>query len=847
MKFMKKLVSFIIFSFFAIGLSFKNVVAANITSGSYTYRDTSSGTIEIVKYNGSEENVVVPSTIDGKKVEKILVNAFQELSTLKTVTISEGIDDIDMYTFSKCENLTKVIFPKSTKYISRYFYKSCPKITYDIPSHLTKMEEGSYIDVATVTIRGTRNYDLANEVLPIVNEERAKLGLAPLKISAELMEVAMKRAAEISIYWSHMRPNGMDCFTIDSNFDKENIAANQSTAASVMQSWMNSPGHRAAIIGENFKSIGIGCYKINGVIFWVQLFSTDESTNEQKITGSQEHEDKIYIKKYSDVIAFYIQGLGESITLTLGETVSPRDVVFINDVSDKMTFHTSIALSDISWSSSNPEVFQVDKNGKITAVGTGTATLQAMLGDKTYESVVMVVDPIPDDYKIQLNYKNYQLNNENETIVLRDELISNDLITWKSSDESIAITDENGKVKAINGGVVRITAITENYGQASCLIYVSLARTLSDGSKAYPGDLNRDGVINSIDIAVLGDWYTKTLTQDEIAVADMNCDGVVNSNDAATLSDFYNGGIQFKPGNYVHITSMTLNETNITLEKGSSISLSATTYPKETMDSSIIQWRTSNENIVKIDQNGNAVAMGGGTATITAIADNGRGVRATATIVVPGLPLEVATSVEVTSENEILGQGLTNQMTAVVNPPSLKDKSVNWSVSDESIATITQKGVLTAKKSGTVIVYATSTSGLAGTKKITIKEKKNILYIQNGKTYYYDSNGKKVTGWQTINNEKYYFNSDGEMQKGITTIQGKKYFLGVTKGKLMRGWIEWNGNKYYADPTTGVLAQGVTTIDGKTYFFGISKNKLMTYQFEYNGKTYYPDSNGVLR
>lgn len=118
-----------------------------------------------------------------------------------------------------------------------------------------------------------------NEVIKLVNGERRKKSLSTLTTTKELSEAANKRAKEIAISFSHTRPNGTSCFTvfqeynIQSSYSGENIAAGQKTPESVMNSWMNSPGHRANILNGNFNKIGVGEYEKDGTHYWVQLFA----------------------------------------------------------------------------------------------------------------------------------------------------------------------------------------------------------------------------------------------------------------------------------------------------------------------------------------------------------------------------------------------------------------------------------------------------------------------------------------------------------------------------------------------------------------------------------------------
>lgn len=125
---------------------------------------------------------------------------------------------------------------------------------------------------------GSVSSDVA-DVLSLVNSARSQNGLASLTLSSELCAAAEIRAKEIVKTFSHTRPNGTSCFTVlkDNGITYraagENIAYGQRSASAVMNSWMNSKGHRANILSRNFGKIGIACYTVNGVKYWVQLFT----------------------------------------------------------------------------------------------------------------------------------------------------------------------------------------------------------------------------------------------------------------------------------------------------------------------------------------------------------------------------------------------------------------------------------------------------------------------------------------------------------------------------------------------------------------------------------------------
>lgn len=113
-----------------------------------------------------------------------------------------------------------------------------------------------------------------NKIVSLVNAERAKKGVKPVKLNYQLTEAAMLRAKEIETLFSHDRPNGTQCFTaIDEYKIKyltagENIAFGYPSSESVMDGWINSQGHYENIMNSSFSEIGVGIYGK----YWVQFF-----------------------------------------------------------------------------------------------------------------------------------------------------------------------------------------------------------------------------------------------------------------------------------------------------------------------------------------------------------------------------------------------------------------------------------------------------------------------------------------------------------------------------------------------------------------------------------------------
>ncbi|MGW1962510.1 sigma-70 family RNA polymerase sigma factor [Streptomyces sp. NPDC001935] len=118
------------------------------------------------------------------------------------------------------------------------------------------------------------------QVVALVNKERAAAGCGPLTEDPQLENAAQAHSDDMAArgFFEHTNPDGVDpgkritAAGYQWSTYGENIAMGQQTPESVMESWMNSPGHRANILNCSFKNIGVGVHKGSGGPWWTQDF-----------------------------------------------------------------------------------------------------------------------------------------------------------------------------------------------------------------------------------------------------------------------------------------------------------------------------------------------------------------------------------------------------------------------------------------------------------------------------------------------------------------------------------------------------------------------------------------------
>jgi uncharacterized repeat protein (TIGR02543 family) len=151
---------------------------------------------------------------------------------------------------------------------------------YRFKGWYTKKEGGRKYSASSKVGKNVRLYarwEASEEakIVELVNKERKKVGLNPLKADKELTRAARVRAEEIHVRWGHTRPDGTPCNTASRWMAGENIlwvGGIYIPPSDAMDIWMNSPSHKESILRPHFKTIGVALNYKNGATAWVQCF-----------------------------------------------------------------------------------------------------------------------------------------------------------------------------------------------------------------------------------------------------------------------------------------------------------------------------------------------------------------------------------------------------------------------------------------------------------------------------------------------------------------------------------------------------------------------------------------------
>ena len=321
------------------------------------------------------------------------------------------------------------------------------------------------------------------------------------------------------------------------------------------------------------------------------------------------------------------------------------------------------------------------------------------------------------------------------TATVEPENATDKAIVWTSSDNAVA-TVENGVVTAVKAGTATITAACGS-AKAECTVTVTAAPagpiSVKVGSAAYPVK-PVDGQAGKYHAAVpYGSNATIEVKDAAFLMVTNSKGGYLNDEGsnpftltAAQLDKLLiSKDIPFTPANsaskvaylsimdftanasyelYIELTrkavpatGVTLNETALSLRPTEKATLTAAVAPENTTDTLV--WTSSNDAVATV-KDGVVTAKSEGTATITAACGSAK-----AECVVTVLPPIPATGVTLDKAALKLYEGDAAKLTAMVKPEDTTDKTIVWTSSDKTIATV-KDGAVTAVKAGTATITA---------------------------------------------------------------------------------------------------------------------------------------------
>ena len=237
----------------------------------------------------------------------------------------------------------------------------------------------------------------------------------------------------------------------------------------------------------------------------------------------------------------------------------------------------------------------------------------------------------------------------------------------------------------------------------------------------------------------------------------------------------------------IKATTASLDKTELTINKGAAAQLNLSVTPENFTD--IVDWKSTDTNIVTVSDNGVVKAVGVGTATVKVTVGD---VSASCKVTV----LQPVTGINLNKSSLTMDALGTFQMTASVYPDGANDKRITWSSSDPAIASVDENGLVTALKKGTATITAAAMdgSGVKSTCKVTVS---NTAYVctdpaQLESPHNYDNSCTDVWSYRLdgASSLNVTFDARTEMEDGfdyLYILDGSGKEVGKYTGKELAG------------------------------------------------------------
>lgn len=497
---------------------------------------------------------------------------------------------------------------------------------------------------------------------------------------------------------------------------------------------------------------------------------------------------------------------------------------------------TNASNKKVIWTSSDDSIATVDANGVVTVNSAlsadTTVTITATSVDSTEDN------PISASCVITVKYiavTNVTLNKESATLSLgesttltatltgaNDVAASNGKVTWTSSNPDVVSVDGNGVVTVnadyrTNGTEVTITAtsVADNTKTATCVITVKYVPIETfEVASGYNTEytlgvgVTQTVVLNVKDANNADNYTIKGITwtsdNENVTVASSNeTTGIIGVSEdlresvvahiTATSLDNPEKTVTITVTvNYVAVTSIALDQTTAEMAVGGDTLKLHATFNPESPSVTKVTWTSSDNAIATVSASGvvsisNSVRENT-TVTITATSVDNTEFSAECVITVTYVPV---TEVTVASESIALKVGEGASAQAAVLPENAGIKTLIYSSSDTSVATVDENGEITALKVGTATITVTSADNSTLTKTVTVTvtaatvtEGENQLSLIANTMVVYEFTGKP--------NTPYTFTLNADASKWGYCI-GKDFAYGYMGTRTLDGSTDENG------------------------------------------------------
>lgn len=393
---------------------------------------------------------------------------------------------------------------------------------------------------------------------------------------------------------------------------------------------------------------------------------------------------------------------------------------------------------NVTWESSDRSVATVTNSGVVDLVSAGTVDIRAISGDGAVtKTITLTVVEKPEnpvlatDITVSGMPDKFETGDEFKLVGTVSPVdATNKNVTWSSSNEEVATVDSNGNVRLVKPGEVNIIA-TSGDKAVTKTVTITVVERQSGGDTVYAEDVEITGVPDTVKV---GDTFKLTAKVTPANASDKTVKWSSDNEDVATVDS--EGNVTVKGigvvgisaqsgdkmvtkkvtitvndnqqgGDTVYAEDITITGVPDTFKIGDTFKLTGTISPSNVTDKTVT-WSSNNTDVATIDQSGNVTIKGTGTVRFTAVSGDQRVTKSIEVTLGDVDDTVYANDIELGTLPEYFFVGNTFKIDATVKPDDAKDKTVTWTSSDTSIATVDNSGNVELKKEGKVTLTVKS-------------------------------------------------------------------------------------------------------------------------------------------
>ena len=765
----------------------------------YKYSLDEDGNATITGYSGSVSALAIPQTIDGHTVVAIgngafrgscLVNvtipdtvteiggrAFEECKQLSSVQLSNNLEMLDSYAFANCTSLTSIRIPKSLE-VSNWPFDGCSALqNVEFEQGITRIPGNLFCKcsgLTTVTIP-----DTVTEIGGRAFEECKQLSSVQLSNNLEMLDsyafanctsltsIRIPKSLEVSS-WPFDGCSALQNVELEPGMTKipDNLFLKCSGLTTV-----TIPDTVTEIGGWAFANTNLNSITIPDSVTQIGKSAFSGSKLESiripdTVTGMGDHVFRgcTELKEVTlpNIRQNIMSGMFEGCT-SLEKIVLPETVTAIRE----SAFKNCTSLKDITWSKA-PEIIEsyaFQNCSALTDVTIPDSVKSIGYGVFSDCSALSAVT-LPDGVK-ELGGQLFNNCDALTTVTIPDSVTS-------IGEQVFYDCDALTTVK-LGSGLTEIPASTFEH----CDVLESLRiprRVTTIGDNAFKDCVKLTSITIPRSVTKISSnafSYPKILTI--YGVAGTYAETFAKENSIKFVDQ------------QIKATAASLDKTELTINKGAAAQLNLSVTPENFTD--IVDWKSTDTNIVAVSDNGVVKAVGVGTATVKVTVGD---VSATCKVTV----LQPVTGINLNKSSLTMDALGTFQMTASVYPDSANDKRITWSSSDPAIASVDENGLVTALKKGTATITAAAMdgSGMKSTCKVTVS---NTAYVctdpaQLESPHNYDNSCTDVWSYRLncASSLNVTFDARTEMEDGfdyLYILDGSGKEVGKYTGKELAG------------------------------------------------------------